>query len=121
MSDRSWGLYSRAWRNFISFLRVYSEAHPSRELVFDVALLCKYASWRFRVSGVKGATIQADISGINAFLDLYGLGINLHHGASDPLQRVYRGHGCHFQIFQFRICGMALLKFRTEIRTSACT
>ena len=91
LSDRSWGLYSRAWRNFISFLRVYVEAHPSRELTFDVALLCKYASWRFRVSGVKGATIQADISGINAFLDLYGLGINLHHGASDPLQRVFRG------------------------------
>ena len=70
---------------------MYTEAHPSQHIPFDIHLLCKYASWRFRVSGVKGATIQADISGINAFLHFYGIGINLHHGNSDPLKRIYRG------------------------------
>ena len=91
LNDRTWGLYSRAWRNFVAFLRVHTEAHPSTTLSFNIDLLCKYATWRFRISGVKGATIQADISGINAFLHYYGYGINLHQGNSDPLKRLYRG------------------------------
>ena len=67
------------------------EGYPDRRIFMNVNLLCGYAMWRFRTTGVKGETIKADISGINTFLGFYGYGVNLHHGNSEPLIRIYRG------------------------------
>ena len=47
--------------------------------------------WRFRTTGVAGATIRNDISGINSFLHYHGLGIPLGKNHSERLQRFYRG------------------------------
>ena len=58
---------------------------------FDVPLLCKYVVWRFATTGVKGATIRHDISGINTCLHMMGQGINLHNRNSRRLVMMYRG------------------------------
>ena len=50
-----------------------------------------YGVWRFQRTGVLGWTIRNDISGINMFLQYYGMGIHLGKGYSDPLQKLYRG------------------------------
>ena len=68
-----------------------NESRGDERVYINVNLLCDYAMWRFRTTGVKGETIKADISGINTFLGFHGYGINLHHGNSEPLVRIYRG------------------------------
>ena len=70
---------------------MYIHAYPNDRVYIDISLICDYATWRFQTTGVKGATIQADVSGINTFLHFYGYGLNLRHGNSDPLIRLCRG------------------------------
>ena len=54
-------------------------------------LLCDYAMWRFRTTGVSGQTIRSDVSAINSFLWYYGVGVPLGRNCSERLQKVYRG------------------------------
>ena len=58
---------------------------------FDVSTLCEYAIWRFNRTGVAGATIRADITGINSFLTYYGYPIDLRKAKDNRLPRLYRG------------------------------
>ena len=64
---------------------------PEYRVVVGVPLLLDYGLWRFQRTGVLGWTIRNDISGINMFLQYYGMGIQLGKGYSDPLQKLYRG------------------------------
>ena len=67
--------YESAWKRFLVFLQIYKFTNGS--IQFDIPLLLQYVVWRFSTTGVTGATIRHDISGINAWLYQLGKGINL--------------------------------------------
>ena len=81
----------RAWRNFNTFLSIYKYRCKNRRFPCDIYLLERFAIWRFQTSGNGGKSIAAEISGINAMLHHHGYGLNLHHGNTDHLKRIYRG------------------------------
>ena len=88
-ADNTWSSYQSSWRRFLVFLKIYK--FTAGEVQFNIQLLLEYVVWRFSTTGVTGATIRHDISGINAWLYQLGHGINLSNRNSRQLVVYYRG------------------------------
>ena len=83
--------YYKSWKLFKQFLDLYRQITPGWKFKITIALYKKYAIWRFNTTGVGGATIANDISGVNSLLTDFGVGINLHNFVTEPLIRIRRG------------------------------
>ena len=88
-ADNTWTSYKSAWQRFLLFLKIYK--FTTGTIQFNIPLFLEYVVWRFSTTGVAGATIRHDISGINAWLYQLGHGINLSNRNSRQLVVYYRG------------------------------
>ena len=90
MAPQTQTQYERSWRYFVCYLRIHHFVNKKR-IQFNMDLLLDYALWRFKRTGVAGDTIRGDITGINNFLSVVGLQIDLRRVKDNRLVKFYRG------------------------------